>query len=59
MSLDFSFDLFSQALAELAGVQVNFCADAGEFGGRAVKFLCRIMTNNAKNELIFDSAALF
>ena len=42
--LDTSFDLFSQALAELADVQVNFCADADEFGGRAGKFLCRIMT---------------
>ena len=36
MPLDFSLDLFSQALAELADVQANFCADAGEFGGRAV-----------------------
>ena len=35
-SLGFSFDLFSQALAELADVQVNFCADAGDIGGRAV-----------------------
>ena len=49
MSLDCSFDLFSQALAELADVQVHFCADADEFGGRAVKFLCRIMTTLKMN----------
>ena len=47
MSLDFSFDLFSQALAELADVQVNFCADADVFGGRTVP-----NHDYAKNELI-------
>ena len=57
MSLDFSFDLFSQALAELADVQVHFCADADEFGGRAVLFS---VPNHdyAKDEFI-DSVALF
>ena len=59
MSLDFSFDLFSQALAELAGVQVNFCADADEFGGRAVKFLCRIMTTLKMNLLILRNFSSF
>ena len=58
MSLDFSFDLFSQALAELADVQVNFCADADEFGGRAVLFS---VPNHdyAKNELILRHFSSF
>jgi len=59
MSLDILFDLFSQALAELADVQVHFCADADEFGGRAVKFLCRIMTTLKMDLLILRHFSSF
>ena len=59
MPLVFSFDLFSQALAELADVQVHFCADADEFGGRAGKFLCRIMTTLKMKDLILRHFSSF